>query len=318
MPVTAPTSPTAEPPVETVAQALVWATAALRTAGVEDAARDARRLLADVLAVDGVGLVTGRDRPLTVAARATYRGHVARRVARMPVARILGRRDFYGRTFRVTSAVLDPRPDTETVVETVLDLVRAEAAVTGVARPVSILDIGTGSGAILATLLAELPTATGLGIDLCDAALACAGANVQALDREARAGIGDRARFARHDLRAGSPAGFDLWVSNPPYIPTGDIATLDPEVRHYDPTLALDGGADGLAAFRAILGAAVAPAPDARPAWVVLEVGAGQADPVVGLARAVGIDTRPGHVRIVRDLGGHARCVAVKPRLNAG
>lgn len=277
------------------------AVARLSAAGVHDAAGDARRLLGHALNASPAGLIVDPGRCLRPAELAAFARLVDRRASREPVSRILGERDFYGRTFQVTPFVLDPRPDTETIVEETLRVIRDE----GLDRePVRILDIGTGSGAILLTLLAELPRASGLGLDLSGKALACAAANAAAL------GLASRAGFEIGDLKDGLPRGFDIWVSNPPYIETGAIAGLDPEVRDFDPLLALDGGADGLDAYRAILGAARQCAGDDRPAWIVLEVGAGQSDAVIALAR----ELQPLKVGVARDLGGHERCVSLSPQ----
>jgi len=284
----------------TAAAATRTMTAKLTAAGIPDAATDARRLVCYILGITPARLIADPDCSLTIAEIAALDVTVARRLTREPVSRIEGRRHFFGRTFIVTPDVLDPRPDTETVVETALDILDSG----GCGTAPRILDIGTGSGAILLTLLAERDGATGTGLDISPAALAVARLNAEAL------GLIDRADFSVADCRVGLPCGFDMWLSNPPYIPTNDIPLLDKDVRNHDPLVALDGGPDGLDIYRAVLAAAAA-LPDGRlPAWIVFEVGAGQADAIVGLAAAKFAE-KLANVRTVADLGGHTRCVAL-------
>ena len=218
---------------------------------------------------------------------------LARRIAREPLSRILGRREFWGLEFQLTPDVLDPRPDTETLVQVALAEIggrRNEA--------LRILDLGVGSGAILAALLSELPTATGVGVDLSPAAAAVAETNLTAL------GFADRAKIIVGDFADAPRESFDLIVSNPPYIPTHDLAGLDPEVRNYDPRLALDGGEDGLEAYRRIAPLLVPRSRRAtRFAW---EVGIGQAEAVADLLRIAGaVD-----VKATNDLAAIARVVS--------
>jgi release factor glutamine methyltransferase len=285
-----------------IAMATRITTAKLTAAGMPDASTDARRLVCHVLDTTPARLIADPDRTLTSAEIAALDFAVARRLTREPVSRIEGRRHFFGRTFIVTPDVLDPRPDTETVVETALDILGSGACGTAP----RILDIGTGSGAILLTLLAERDGATGTGLDISPAALAVARLNAEAL------GLVDRANFTVADVRVGLPSGFDLWLSNPPYIPTNDIPFLDEDVRNHDPLVALDGGPDGLDMYRAVL-AAAATLPDGRlPQWIVFEAGAGQADAIIGLAAAKFAE-KLANVRTVSDLGGHTRCVAFAP-----
>jgi release factor glutamine methyltransferase len=291
----------------TVRECLAEAASRLAAAGCDEAQVDARRLICATLRAQPASLIADPDRRLAPDELATFTAMIHRRLAREPVSRILGTRDFYGRTFEISPAVLDPRPDTETIVEVALSLLAAAGA-----KSPRILDIGTGSGAILLTLLAEMPEATGLGIDVSEAALAMAEKNALAL------GLTGRARLERGDLYAALPANYDLWVSNPPYIPTQEIATLDPEVEKFDPVLALDGGTDGLDAYRAIVAAAVSPRDVAlRPRWVVLEAGAGQSAEIVDLAAGFGADPKSEQISLHRDLGGHVRCVVLQPQLIA-
>lgn len=271
-------------------------TRAFAAADLEDPAQDARRLVLGALGLSSADLLRAPDLPLSDADGETVAAFAARRLAREPVSRILGERGFFGRTFAVKPATLDPRPCTETVIEAVLEVAREDGWADA---PVRILDAGTGTGALLLTLLAELPRAHGVGTDISDAALLVAKMNA------ARLGVADRAQFLNRDRLDGVGGPFDVLVSNPPYIPSADIAGLDPEVREFDPLAALDGGPDGLAFYRAFAAGAKRVVPDG---WVFVEAGAGQAEDVARLFSAAGGTG----VRLWRDLGGHVRCVAVK------
>ncbi len=287
-----------------VVEAQRHATRALSAAGVDNAPGDARRLLAAALVASAADLIRDPGRALTHAETAQFEAFLARRLAREPISRILGAREFYGRPFVVTPAVLDPRPDTETLIEAALAICRTEGWLN---RPIQLLDLGTGSGAILLTLLAELPEATGLGIDVSGGALACARLNAGAL------GLSARCRFGRYDLAAASFSGFDLIVSNPPYIPAADIEALDPEVARFDPRLALDGGRDGLDYYRIILGKlAQHQTVSISPAWLVLELGAGQSAEVIEIAEKLGLIHAGHDVVQTADLNGRIRCIAIK------
>jgi release factor glutamine methyltransferase len=218
-----------------------------------------------------------------------------RRLAHEPVARIVGHKEFWGLRLAVTPAVLVPRPDTETVVECALAQARAQGA-----RPRRILDLGTGSGALLLALMSEWPDAYGIATDTSAAALRVARANAEAL------GLAARAAFIACDFGAALAGGFDIVVSNPPYVASRDIASLAPDVRDHDPHGALDGGPDGLAAYRAI-------AADARrllaPAGLlVLELGAGQAAEVAALLRQAGLDV----MEPIADLAGIPRAISAR------
>ena len=221
--------------------ALRQATAVLRAAGIAGAGDDARRLLCAVLGLSAAQILARPERPMGSGDAETFSRCIARRVAREPVSRILGEREFYGRTFAVSPATLDPRPDSETLIGAVLELATSEG---WRERPLRILDVGTGSGCLLLTLLAELPDASGVGTDTSATALSVARVNGQRTRRRST---------ARNGLQPmGSKAiggTFDILVSNPPYIPTAEIAGLDPEVRCFDPPSALDGGVDGLRFF---------------------------------------------------------------------
>ena len=210
----------------TLGAALRQVTAQLRHAGVESAGDDARRLLAAVLELSTAQILARPERPLSPDEAESVGRCVARRVAREPVSRILGERDFYGRSFAISPATLDPRPDSETLIAAALELAASEG---WLARPLRILDVGTGSGCLLLTLLAELPGAVGVGTDTSVAALDVARANAQ------RLGVADRAQWLAADALEAVRGKFDILISNPPYIPTQEIAGLDPEVRRYDP-----------------------------------------------------------------------------------
>lgn len=266
----------------------------LRAAGVETARLDARLLVGEALGLTREAMLIDPDRPVDAAEQAAVAALIERRAAREPVSRILGRREFWSLAFDLSPATLDPRPDTETVVEAALGLVPDRTA------PLRILDLGTGTGCILLSLLSELPRATGLGIDRSTDAVAAAAWNAD------RLGLVDRARFQEGDWTVGLTEPFDLVVSNPPYITTAEIPTLAPEVAVFDPRAALDGGADGLEAFRRI---AIGLASVLKPgAAAVLEMGAGQGAAVSALFAARGYR----QVRMAQDLAGHDRCLIVE------
>jgi len=251
---------------------------AFRLAGLEDAEIDARALLGYALHLDRAQLISHSDRILEAREIEVASALAARRLKREPVARILARKEFWNQMLQVTPAVLVPRPETETVVEAALDFV-----VRGGLRmeKLRILDIGTGSGALLLALLGELPNATGTGTDISAAALEVARGNA------IRNGLAARSSFVECNIAEGVQGPFDLIVSNPPYIPRGDIAALAPEVRDYDPALALDGGADGLDGYRAI--AAEARRLLAPGGNLIVELGVGQEPAVRALFTKAGL-----------------------------
>ena len=281
----------------TIAAARRWLAQSFRGRGLDAPELDARLLVAHALKLDHAALMAQGERILTAGEADAVAAVAARRLAREPVARILGRKEFWGLELRVNAATLVPRPETETVVEAVLAAIDRDRA-----RPaLRVADLGTGSGALLLALLAELPAAHGVGTDVSLAALGCARANAEAL------GFAARASFVACDYGAALHGWFDLVVSNPPYVAHDAIATLAPEVRDFDPYGALDGGPDGLAAYRAI-------AADARRLLspngiLVLELGAGQLGAVTALLAASGLAAgSPRH-----DLAGVARALAVRP-----
>ncbi len=280
-------------PADTVESLVSEFRAQLARVGIASAALDARVLVLDALGLDRASAIAEPERKAEAGAVLRARDHLARRLGGEPVSRILGRREFYGRDFIVTPATLDPRPDTETVVETVLGLL------SGTSSP-RILDLGTGSGAILVTILCEIGSAMGTGTDRSAAALAVA------CDNARRLGVGARATFLVADWLAGIEGRFDLIVSNPPYIRRGAIATLEIEVRDHDPLEALDGGADGLDAYRQIAaGAASVVAPGGA---LVLEIGGEQAGAVTGIFGEHGYFCE----KVARDLAGRDRVVVLK------
>jgi len=273
----------------TAAEALRAALPVLHAAGVEAAARDARLLLAQAMAIAPDRLTLHLRDPLSDAAAARFTALLQRRAARQPMAQILGQRLFWGRAFTVTRHVLDPRPETETLI-----------ALAGLARFDRVLDLGTGSGCLLATLLLERPEATGTGVDICRQALGVARGNCD------RLGVGKRADLQSGDWFGPVRGRFDLIVSNPPYIAASEMPGLAPEVRDWEPHLALTPGGDGLAAYRAIAaGARAYLAPGGR---LLVEIGPTQGAAVTALMQAAGL----AGVAVHPDLDGRDRVVAAR------
>ena len=271
----------------------------LRDGGIDTAALDARALLKTATGLPLEALIVKGREPLGAPSGKRLDEYVARRLAGEPVSRIRGSREFYGRDFKIDPNTLDPRPDTETLVDAALGLARGED-LSG--RDLRLLDLGTGSGCILLTLLAELPDATGTGTDINPGALAVAGHNAKAL------GVADRARFVAADWFEGLTGRYDLIVSNPPYIASAEIEALSPEVARHDPRAALDGGADGLDAYRRI--AARAERFLAPDGVLLVEIGSTQAGSVAELFRAAGLIVADDGV--LTDLAGRPRCVCAK------
>jgi release factor glutamine methyltransferase len=275
-------------------------TLAFRTAGIEDAQADARILAADALRLSRAQVISQAERILDARDVDALSDRAARRLAREPVSRILGRREFWGLDLAIDRSVLDPRPDTETIVELALDWITMRHLKNEKLR---VLDIGTGSGALLLALLSELCAATGVATDKSIDALKLARSNAR------RLGLGERSTFVACNFTDALHGPFDLVVSNPPYIASAEIPALAPEVRDHDPMLALDGGEDGLAAYRAIAGDALRLlSPRGR---LVVELGQDQAASVSEILRAAGLMIE---TPVRRDLAGINRALcAIAP-----
>ena len=277
--------------VWTILKILQWTQQYFQSKGVENPRLDAEVLLCAVLDKSRIQLYTNFDEPLEEQELKQYRGYVARRAAREPVAYILGHKGFLPYDFKVTKDTLIPRPETELLVEQLVSLNRDRG-------PVRILDLGCGSGAIIDSLLAELPEARGMGVDISPGAAAVTRENAQSL------GVGDRLETVVSDLYEKVPREekFQVLVSNPPYIPEGNLAGLQAEV-HREPRRALDGGRDGLDFYRRIL----------RDLWSYLdpegmaafEIGQGQGEDVARLCREAGLDC----VKVRKDYGDMDRMV---------
>ncbi len=296
----APPTSSAPPTLHTLYRQLVTA---FRKAKIAAPELDARILVCHACGVSHENFAAEPGLTVGNAELQLARRFAERRCAREPVSRILGEREFWGLDFDISPDTLDPRPDTETLVAAAQDVTQE----LGGGDPLSILDIGTGSGCILVSLLLNRMTARGVGTDISEEALGVARTNAE------RHGVDARAQFMRAHWADGLAGQFDLVVANPPYIPAGEISNLEPEVHTYDPTRALDGGADGLDAYRAIvprLGEILA-----HRGWVLLEVGAGQADAVSALlADQEGVLVFD-EVRRWKDLGGRVRCVGARRSL---
>jgi release factor glutamine methyltransferase len=279
----------------TIAAARQALTELLRQVGVDSPDADARLLIAEALDIGRTELMVNGDRAITADQVKKIDALAQRRLAHEPVARILGRKEFWSLPLQVSGAVLVPRPDTETIVEAALDFVVRGGLRT---EPLRILDIGTGSGALLLALLSELTQARGTATDISAAALAVARANAEHLN------LASRCTFIECNIAEGVPGPFDLIVSNPPYIAHADIAMLEPEVRDYDPALALDGGRDGLDVYRAIArDARRLLAPGGR---LIVELGAGQEPAVRALFTQAGLTV----TGVRNDLSGIPRALS--------
>ncbi len=271
-------------------QALGKGTGLLGFGGMGSSGRDSRALLAHALGIPADRLILEADREVSDDEMARYEALLHRRLDHEPVSRIIGRRIFWGHNFRITPHVLDPRPETETLV--------AEA-LAGPA-PARLLDLGTGSGILAVTLLAEWTGAEALGSDLSPEALIVARSNAEDI------GVADRLTLVEADWFSGIDAGFDLIVSNPPYIAASEMAGLDPEVREHDPEIALTPGGDGLDAYRAIAaGARARLVPGGR---LLVEIGPTQGPEVAALFAAAGLS----EVTVLPDLDGRDRVVRAR------
>ncbi len=267
---------------------------ALQHARIETASLDARLLLQHVLGVSREALLANDRLGLTPRERAHYQTLIDRRSRRQPVSQLIGEREFWGMAFKVTPAVLDPRPDSETLIDAVLERYGDKDA------PLSILDLGTGTGCLLLALLNEFRQARGTGVDISEEALKVA------KDNAAAHGMARRATFMRSNWGEKVQDTFDVVISNPPYIETAAIASLAPEVAQYEPRLALDGGADGLDCYRAIF--RELPRVLKKDGMAAFEIGLGQRKDIETLAVAQGLRV----VGVRSDLAGIPRCVLVQ------
>jgi release factor glutamine methyltransferase len=276
-------------------QALRRATAdRLRAGGVDCAELDARVLLSYALGWDTARLLAAAE-PVDPVSCSRIEEWVGRRLAGEPIARIVSEKEFWSRPFAVSPAVLVPRPETETLVETVVRLLPSNAAA------LRILDLGVGSGVLLAALLLELPYAHGVGVDRSAAALAVARENLKTL------GLGARSILVLGDWASALVGPFDVIVANPPYVASADIESLPREIRDHDPIVALDGGVDGLGAYREIV--SQLPGLLSPSGIAVLELGAGQEAEVAALARSAHLLVNES---ARRDLSGMPRALAIR------
>lgn len=283
-----------DPPQRTIGDSFAWAVRQLNAAGIGHARLDARVLLEAALERRGGAILAWRELPLSDAQWRRFAADIGRRTAREPLARILGEKEFWGLSFRVDRHTLVPRPDSETLVEAAL------AAFPQRNDEASVLDFGTGSGCLLLAVLAERPRFTGIGIDAAPGAVAIAQQNAR------RLGLSERAAFVAADWGAPLTGSHRLILSNPPYIPDGEIITLDQEVKGFDPHLALAGGEDGMTAFAAMArSAARLLATDGR---LIVEIGATQAAAARRCLAEAGLEA----VDIRQDLSGRDRCVIAR------
>jgi release factor glutamine methyltransferase len=283
----------------TVGAALETAAARIAAAGIGNARREARLLLALALGIEANAFVSS-ETPIAPADAARFAVLVARRAGREPYSRIAGRREFWSLQFLLSPDTLDPRPDSETVIEAALARIPDRAA------PLHIVDFGTGTGALLLALLSELPNAQGVGVDRAAGAVETARRNAAAL------GLGARARFVRGNWGESLVLEADVILANPPYIPFADLTGLAPEIGKFDPRLALDGGPDGLRAYREIaadMRKLLAPA-----GFTVCEIGQGQGVEIARIMSRVGLEMVAKHC----DLAGIDRCLVFERRKNIG
>ena len=279
----------------TIATIMAKAMSSLRAAGVDQPRMDARLLLQQASGLSREAMICDAEAALTGAALAEFSRLIARRCRREPVSQLLGQREFWSLPFKISRAVLDPRPDSETLVAAMLAQLPDRSA------ELTVLDLGTGSGCLLLAVLSELPNARGVGVDISAAAIAIAEANATSL------GLDRRAAFVVGDWASALTGPFDWVIANPPYVADEELVGLSSEVRCYEPRLALAGGADGLAAYRRVL-------PDVKrlidPGGCLgLEVGHGQIAVVRGLLEDCGMACH----QVYRDLSGTERCVLAKP-----
>lgn len=282
----------------TAAELLTAAAGRLVEAGIENPRREARLLLNLALGIDANARLPERE--IAPADAALFETFVARRAGHEPYSRIAGRREFWSLDFALSPDTLDPRPDSETLIEAALERIADRAAT------LSVVDFGTGTGALLLALLSELPNATGIGVDISAGAVETARRNAAAL------GLSARARFVLGRWGEGLTTPADVIVTNPPYISAKDMSRLPPEVREFDPAAALDGGPDGLSAYREL-------ALDLKrllseSGIALCEIGAGQAPAVTAIMAASGLDLTGSRA----DLAGIERCLVFEQRKKVG
>lgn len=265
----------------------------LQAAEISSAALDARILLEFVLGVSREELLFSLDLPITKAQYAELERLLELRAKHKPIAQIIGKREFWGLNFAVSEATLDPRADSETLIEAVLERVQTKEL------PLKILDLGTGTGCLLLSLLSELPNASGVGADISRETLAIASLNANNLKLE------DKADFVQSNWAENVEGKYDIIISNPPYIPSLEIAKLAPEVAEFEPKLALDGGDDGFDCYRAIM--TQLPNMLAENGFVAFEIGMGQEGELDKIAAANGLKM----VSEKQDLGGIIRCIII-------
>jgi len=280
----------------TLASVLDETAAALRTAGFDEPRRRARRIVAAGLDLAPAALVGHPEQPVSADANERVRAILCRVLAHEPLTRVLGRREFWGLEFALSADTLDPRPETETLVEAIMRRLPDRSA------PLRLLDLGTGTGCILLALLSECPAATGIGVDRANGAARTARRNATGL------GLAARARFVVGDWARTLAARFDVIAANPPYIATAALGELPPEVAWHDPPRALDGGADGLEAYRTI--AADLPRLLAPGALFACEIGLGQADAVAAILATNALSVEA----CEPDLAGIPRCLLARAR----
>jgi release factor glutamine methyltransferase len=281
-------------PGETLADLDVEGAKALRAAGIDSPRHEARVLLAEASGLSRDELIADPARIVSSDIAGRFREFIRRRSEREPIAYILGRREFWSLKFKVSPAVLIPRPDSETLIEAALTTISDRRA------PLRLLDLGTGSGCLLLALLSELPQASGVGLDISAEALAMARENAEAL------GLSGRAAFLEGGWNETPPGPFDIVLANPPYISEPDLHRLERDVRDYEPHRALSGGKDGLDAYRPVVAAVARVLAPGGAA--LIELGAGQAGPVSAFAEEQGFYA----ISRAKDLAGHERCLILR------
>ena len=268
----------------------------LKAAGIDGADRVAQHVIEAATDLSAEQIMLRANEPLARDVTVKVHDILSRACNFEPVSRIVNRREFYGRVFELNEATLDPRPDSETLIDAALELADD---LRWKEKPINLIDVGTGSGCLAITLLAELPNARAVVTDISDRALAATKYNAENL------GVADRLSSINRDGLADVSGTFDLLISNPPYIRSCEIPDLSPQVRNYDPHRALDGGRDGLTMYRAIASQIERVVPSG---WVLFEVGAKQADDVIKILNSAPITL----TRTWNDLSGHTRCVAAQ------